>query len=483
MADGTAPIDPSLWHATKQLALQAIAALKERTESGGYISPHTRFPKLGHLDNGMPSIHSGFSDGPPHYDYTLLHHFRKDDSAEYENWDAYQKYMTYTRSSGKVMGYYNPNYEESSPDELTDRLLKILPFELADRYLSTAGIDFGDVDEDALLSIYLKLEAPIFKEELPVSAVVPLALTPMEVDRVDVLPNVHIERLSNEEQLARFVSEYSDSNVALNKWLVHAATHALVIEGLTISHRHRWDFDYLPIRADVTDIADDFIRALAISENRQSGYAQIYYRPIGWARDFTADLPPVVGVSFLRRYPPHFDYSWRESLSNLTSEQCQSAVDTFKGIRQCDNRVKLAARRLGMGLLRETEEDSILDYCIGLEAIFGDLGPGETTYKLAMRGAKVLSPQLAISESEAFTCFKKIYAYRSAVAHGKSNAAKQRTIAFQNDFTISAEVAAKELLRMGLMAVLKDPKLTVDYIDRNLLLSSASDRGPDVSKR
>ncbi|MFC9652335.1 hypothetical protein [Streptomyces sp. NPDC056937] len=481
MTDATTPADLNLWGSTKRLAEEAIAALRARKGSGGYISPHLNYPKLSYLDNGMPNIHSSFNDGPPHYDFTLMQHFRKDGVSEYEEWPSYQEYVTYAKSSDKVMSYYNPSYKEAFGDQLTERVLTFLPFELADRYLSTTGIDSNSINEEVLLSIYLQLEAPIFKEELPVSAVVPLALTPMDIDRLDLTSNIRIERLSDDEQLARSVSDYGDSNVAMNRWLVHAATHALVIEGFTISHQHRWDFDYLPIRADVIEVADDFVRSLAISENLQTGYAQIYYRPLGWGRDFIASLPATVGMSFLRRYPPHFDFSWRNDIAILTPEECQAAVDMFKGLRQSDSRVKLAARRFGMGILRETEEDSILDYCIGLEAVFGDLGPGETTYKLAMRGAKTLSSQLTISESEAFTCFKKIYAYRSAVAHGKSNAAKQRKIKLRDDLAISAEAAARELLRMGLMTVLKDPKLTVDYIDRNLLLSSDSSREAENS--
>jgi hypothetical protein len=465
------PIDLNLWKSTKRLAEDAIAALKERVENGEYISPHLNFPKLSTLDNGMPSIHSAFNSGPPHYDYTLLQYFRKDGASEYEEWESYQEYIAYARSSDKVMRYYNPNYQEASHDELIDRVLTFLPFEIADRYLSTAKDGFGSTDEVGLMAIYLELEAPIFEEELPVSAIIPIALTPMDIERLDLLPNVRIERLSDEEQLARSVPEYGDSNVAMNRWLVHAATHALIIDDLKISHQHRWDFDYVPI-PDVTDIADDLVRSIAISAKRQVGYAQIYYRPQGWARDFTASLPPVVGVTFLRKYPPQFDYSWRNNTSSLTSDECQSIVATFKALRTCDGRIKLAARRFGMGLLRESEEDSILDYCIGLEAVFGDLGPGETTYKLSMRGAKVLSPSLAISESEAFTCFKKIYAYRSAVAHGKGNTEKLRIIRLRDDFEIQAEAAAKELLRAGLTAVLNNPRLTVDYIDRNILLRS-----------
>ncbi|QWB25003.1 hypothetical protein KJK29_21830 [Streptomyces koelreuteriae] len=482
MASGPTPVDLNLWEASKRLTEDAIAALKARKESGGHISPHLNYPRLRTLDNGMPSITPTFNSGPPHYDFALFQDFRKDGVAEYEEWESYQAYITHARSSEKVMEYYNPNYREASKDELTDRILAFLPFELADRYLSTTGSNAGDIDEESLLSIYLELEAPIFTHNLPVPAVIPLALTPMDIDQLDLLPNVRVERLSNEEQLARSVSDYGDSNVAMNKWVVHAATHALVVDNLNISHQHRWDFDYLPIRADVTDLADDFVRAIAISMRRDTGYAQIYYRPQGWARDFTANLPAVVGVSFLRRYPPKFDHSWRNDVPSLTLEECQSVAETFKSLRACETRIKLAARRLGMGLFRETEEDSILDYCIGLEAVFGDLGPGETTYKLAMRGAKVLSSQLAISESEAFTCFKKIYAYRSAVAHGKGNTEKLQIIKLRDDLEVSAEVAAKEFLRMGLTAALKDPRLTVEYIDRNLLLSSEINQDPDVSQ-
>ena len=78
--------------------------------------------------------------------------------------------------------------------------------------------------------------------------------------------------------------------------------------------------------------------------------------------------------------------------------------------------LQLAARRLSDGLGRRREDDAILDYAIGLEAL---LLPKESinSYRFALRGATILGWEGA-ERQPFFDNFKEFYDVRSRVIHG-----------------------------------------------------------------
>ena len=89
-----------------------------------------------------------------------------------------------------------------------------------------------------------------------------------------------------------------------------------------------------------------------------------------------------------------------------------------------------AAKRLNASYLRREEEDSVIDVCIGLEALFVGKERGEITHKLATRLATLWAaePKAGLSPYEAFSATKSLYDYRSAVVHGSRKAERKRII-------------------------------------------------------
>jgi hypothetical protein len=129
----------------------------------------------------------------------------------------------------------------------------------------------------------------------------------------------------------------------------------------------------------------------------------------------------------------------------------------------------VAARRLNLAFLRSSEQDSIIDVAIGLETLLvPDGGQGEITHKLAMRLAAICKMQKFESHeaSEVFDICKKIYAFRSSVAHGSQDVSKKRTITFSaSKKPVEAISLGIALLRHVIMFLADSP----DFLDTKKL--------------
>jgi len=82
--------------------------------------------------------------------------------------------------------------------------------------------------------------------------------------------------------------------------------------------------------------------------------------------------------------------------------------------------VNLALRRWSGSFDRESNEDSLIDYWIGLEALFTPDTTTELRFRAAMRIAAFLG-QTADERSSVFKGVKTSYDWRSAIVHGSSD--------------------------------------------------------------
>jgi len=181
----------------------------------------------------------------------------------------------------------------------------------------------------------------------------------------------------------------------------------------------------------------------------------------------------------VRAYPTSFDDGiWRRNpeivkLNHLDSiSEILTAESTFR-----HKRIKLALSRLNTCLLRDNNEDKILDACIGLEALLSDDNKQEMTHKLALRLAAI-SPYFERGKylkKDVFKAAKKVYGYRSSVAHGgNSNKNSHVTIAGSQ---IPTEEFAIDLLRETIIVLGKNSNfLNPASIDFNLLLSTSNNK-------
>ena len=118
---------------------------------------------------------------------------------------------------------------------------------------------------------------------------------------------------------------------------------------------------------------------------------------------------------------------WPHHKTIATGEKCiidedeigklKSIVDFI--IKEIDRRFITAQRRLSMGTERKDREDRLIDYMIGLEALYLPDGGQELSFKLALRAALLLE-----SESEKrknnFNFIRNMYKTRSKIVHGRN---------------------------------------------------------------
>jgi hypothetical protein len=222
-----------------------------------------------------------------------------------------------------------------------------------------------------------------------------------------------------------------------------------------------------------------FLHAIRIVTGVDTGFAQIYMRPVGWADGFRADLPELIPGALIRGYPPSFnERGWLvKDRITLTAEELATAGALTERLKAAADPIKLASRRLSLSMLREDETDSIVDRCVGLEAALGDRSSGDTTYKLGIRTAAVLraGDRTALPAAEILSHIKKIYSYRSAVVHG-GNPAKSRTIRSSDGSERPTVDVAKVFLRLVLWMLIEHPELEdAAAIDRELVLGALDD--------
>jgi hypothetical protein len=178
----------------------------------------------------------------------------------------------------------------------------------------------------------------------------------------------------------------------------------------------------------------------------------------------------------VRKYPAFFeDGYWSEDVPTLTEQDITEVGNLFTKLRNANRReFNIAVRRLNLALLREDEEDSILDATIGLEALCSDGSAQEIVYKLRLRVAALLQllEEDGYSPTEVFNTVKRIYDYRSAVVHGKGSADKNREIQIGAKPKIPTVSKATEYLRKVLEALITYPEyLDTKKLDEELVLA------------
>jgi hypothetical protein len=165
-----------------------------------------------------------------------------------------------------------------------------------------ARADATDVDsDDELLQIYLQLERARFAQELTGDLVVPLTLIDFGSEQpLHLGSDAYIEALSPELQCSRAPSL---RNFALNPYLVAAATHAVVVRGITLSNqpystRVLGRFGGLdPIGADHLDKVDHAVQCIHMISGRKTGYNEVLVRPHHWADSWVHGVRRVMGAA------------------------------------------------------------------------------------------------------------------------------------------------------------------------------------------
>jgi hypothetical protein len=483
MSNGFEPIDPTLFALTAKAVEDGLFKVRKLKEEKRYIGTYFDFPKMYHFENGIPNFSTSSFSGPT--DYKEAFGRRDDKPLRLDMLPSFMALFNYiehtdTASSSRVRDYFSSSVTET-PTETETRTEPSLYRGFFDRLVTSMVDRYIHLHEDSSFTIekfapiYQPLETAVFSEALPVEIVIPILFIRFNFDSVAIAENASIEIMSADFQVARY--RKGSNSMGINSTVMGAATHALVLHGWELkNHRFYEAFNAFYISsAYPNELIDKFFTAVRIATGVSTGYAQLLLRPVGWAHDYEAHLPPIEGIS-VRRYPIWFEnHYWNTpQLPTVTTQQALEIGRVFSKIQGSeDKRLSIATQRLNLCLIRETEEDSILDATIAMEALLSDDERQEMTHKLALRMAALLSLSKSGQQTpvEVFRAVKQIYRYRSAVVHGSAKTTDKREIATSDKEKIPTVTLAINYLRMAINILIDNPQyLKASKIDEELIL-------------
>jgi hypothetical protein len=476
------PRDPELLRLVEAVVLQGRSlAIKAKSE-GKRISSYQSWPELSWLESGFPSVHVSPFSGP--VDYSQAFSAKEDRFAGpviYSDLPSFQNLISYAQHSEQLRARLLPPRRQLN-DPIADDLLR---FEIV--HIATAIIDrtmhtYGDeeINTAAFRKFYLEMEAPLFDDQLSIEILTPIALTKFEAEeRMELAANIFLERMDDGTHQARYPR--SSLWLPAQGIVISAATHALVLSNYVMPATNVWERYRSELSLYPVDVVDRFFAALRLVTGIQTGYAQIVLRPIAWAEDYMATLPPLIAGPSVHRYPDRFDnYGWLAKDRHLvTANELSEVASTFSDLLDAPDAISLATRRLNSAMLRTDEADSIIDLCIGLEALLTDETQTEMTHKLALRIAALstLSEERKYTPEQVFRAVKRIYNYRSKLVHGRTDAASHRTIPFLEPPHNQAPDVAADLLRQVVRTLLRHASyLTPSKIDIELIAAGMGAR-------
>ncbi|NQT20899.1 MAG: hypothetical protein HQ592_14425 [Planctomycetes bacterium] len=450
----------------KDAVAEGLCALGPIDSHKHYIGSYLDFPTVSESKNGLPSIQTRSMTGPTNYAGAFGD--AEESKIRYDSLPAFAALLDFVskdRQLTHLLSWVPETSEMDKPESQVMRRISIFYFltDLIDRHVhSFRSFDLTDL---SFSQIFGPIERFMFADELALQVVAPILFVKFGFDDLELAPGYRISRMGSSFNVAR-ASLYA-YGPGVHSSVLAAASHAVVLDG--------WTWKRVPPRplrlapdpfsntgAYPVERIDDFFAAFRVVTGHATGYAQLIVKPDGWARRYTADLPPLEGTS-IRAYPMWFEnfYWLAESLPEVdaaTGRQIGELLGKLLDVEE--NSVRLATRRLNLCFLRDGVEDRILDATIGLEAALSDDQPQEMTHKLAMRVAALCQVAADFGKSglEAFRDIKQVYAYRSALVHGSTAANRKKEILQPDGRRIAAHSVAIDYLRLVLRILIENSR-------------------------
>lgn len=448
--------DAQLWEACRRVLNDMFRSIHEFQQSGTSAPRLSSYPVVRRNSRGRARIVRG--PGPDGvFDYSIFFSANSSGSPKtssaYLEVDGYSELTAYCISNDRIRAFLLPE-DLRSHDGIREPWIANIPgtilLDIASRYLNTGG-SHSEVNWGSVQEIYCEVEAWILTDELIVDVLVPIAGLTFHESRIDLEPGVHIERFDDDYAATVWPTEFPEKSYQI----FGAATHCLVIKGQKIANQsfikwmqERQDFPYPKA------IIDRFFEAAHMVSELDPGYAQIVFRPVGWAPGYQGMRSPLV---------PGQLTGYRYFLMNDELDDETEDVRLFyRRLSECSNNMRVASERFRMAAQRDNDTDKIIDLCVALEALLGVDDRQEISYKLALRSAAVLAGNGLDHVDFFFSCVKQAYSYRSQVVHGASRTGKSTTIDVDGNrhpVTLVIERLLRALLRFSLRRGAMDGKI------------------------
>jgi len=172
-----------------------------------------------------------------------------------------------------------------------------------------------------------------------------------------------------------------------------------------------------------------------------------------------------------REYATRID-SATHHVATLTAAQLETALANWRQIPHRHPSVRTAAKRLlSSGQRGSFSHDSIVDLCVGIEALVGT-GAGELVNRISMRTAAMLATVGWVPSADIAKVVRDIYGYRSQVVHGNPGPYKHALIDDGTGHPMHAERMATAVLINLLKIYFDHEDLTPELIDEQFIYAA-----------
>jgi hypothetical protein len=323
---GSEPLDERLFEAVAPAVGSALAYVRMREAADGYIATHDDFPELAYFENGMPRFDIAWGKEPKDYGRALdreLFFITKESEYDLRKQPDFLAVKAYFRDNAKIWEHCfasRADDDKAFQDSMLETEVKLFIAHLVDRYIHY----YHDVgfSPSNLLPIYLPLEAGFLLEKLPVNVWVPILFVGFDIQEIELEEGNYIRRIPEGLQLSRV--DKKTNSPAIHEVVKGAATHAFVLTGYELANSTwgEWAGIANSVDAYPTDKVELLFAMLRLASGVDTGYAQLLLEPIGWARTYKADLPPLEGTA-VRKY----DNWWNCIAVSLTSSTTRSRAE------------------------------------------------------------------------------------------------------------------------------------------------------------
>jgi Apea-like HEPN len=418
-------VDGDLWLLVRAAIIETRAVARKYMREGKYV-PKANLPSVGQFNSGWPNLLKGgyLGSGPPQLSGIFGLTAQTLRPVAYDDVAALKQLMDYVLTRPDLEARLKPQqWEGMNTDQDAGRqeVFRSSTAQIALEVLDRAeALGLGEDTGARLEAIYREMEVWLLSSQLDVQLIVPLLLIRFEAEQLEIAPGVRIEKLDEKTQAARAPAFYGVD--AVPEPLISAATHAIVVDGLTIENRSKWEpRDYVTLSSLPLDRIDMALQALRVLTSVSTGYAQVLLRAIGWADTWTHDLPVIKAVGTVRRYPSSFDnFGWLKPGDSIGNADLSLLPSMFSGLESGNARVRLAARRLAQAGVRDQPEDTTVDACIGIEALLLGTNETELIHRICLRAAAALAllHSDTLNGVAIYEATKKVYKHRSKIVHG-----------------------------------------------------------------
>ena len=435
------------------------------------VSTHFGWVNVSYEDNGLPCFRdAGFLSGEKEFSSFVSAGIGGKTKPEELN--SYVALGNYGMTDREFQEAVLPN--RANPD---DNIYMIIAHNLANSIVERYMHVFIDQEftSDLCRTLYLPLERTIYQKELEIEIIVPIILLDFELDDFCLTDNAHVVKMTNIVQKGRAQTKYSTDD-GIDRGALSGCTHALVLKDWHVQNEHYFSSASIIQSSDIMEKIERFFASIRMVRNVETGYAQLIQLAVDWARDYAVNLPEM-SFEFVRAYPPSLQ---RRSLDKnnrpvILQNEMQEIAKIYSFLTEDEHAsLTIAVKRINACYLRSSDDDSIIDATIAMEALFGDSDNQEMTHKLALRMAALSSLDVRRERSthDIFKDTKKIYKFRSKVVHGRKEKEINK-VRFINQPTGKVPVVEVALanLRQAIRVFAENPQfLEPELIDKNLLL-------------